>query len=61
MQLYALGTGSAYNGALAMFLFSLGTVPLMLTFGALTGLIMQVTLQTGFMFKKQACKVDNRW
>jgi len=39
MQLYALGTGSAFNGALAMLLFSLGTVPLMLTFGSLSGLI----------------------
>lgn len=39
MQLYALGTGSAVNGALSMFLFSLGTVPLMLTFGALSGLL----------------------
>ena len=39
MQLYALGTGSAYKGALSMLLFSLGTVPLMLTFGALSGLI----------------------
>ncbi|MCJ7688555.1 MAG: sulfite exporter TauE/SafE family protein, partial [Clostridiaceae bacterium] len=34
MQLYALGTGSAFNGALSMLIFSLGTVPLMLTFGA---------------------------
>lgn len=39
MQLYALGTGSALTGALSMFLFSLGTVPLMLTFGAITGLL----------------------
>lgn len=39
MQLYALGTGSAISGALSMFLFSLGTVPLMLTFGALSGLL----------------------
>jgi sulfite exporter TauE/SafE/copper chaperone CopZ len=39
MQLYALGTGSAGKGALSMFLFSLGTVPLMLTFGALSGLL----------------------
>ncbi|MBU3128370.1 sulfite exporter TauE/SafE family protein [Clostridium tagluense] len=39
MQLYALGTGSAYKGALAMLIFSLGTVPLMLTFGAVSGLI----------------------
>jgi sulfite exporter TauE/SafE/plastocyanin domain-containing protein/copper chaperone CopZ len=39
MQLFALGTGSAVKGALAMFMFSLGTVPLMLTFGALSGLL----------------------
>lgn len=39
MQLFALGTGSATKGALSMFMFSLGTVPLMLTFGALSGLL----------------------
>ena len=39
MQLYALGTGSWFKGGLSMFLFSLGTVPLMLTFGALSGLL----------------------
>ncbi len=39
MQLYALGTGSAVNGALSMFLFSMGTVPLLLTFGAVTGFL----------------------
>ena len=39
MQLYALGTGSAFNGAVSMLIFSLGTIPLMLTFGALSGLI----------------------
>lgn len=33
MQLYALGTGSAITGALSMFIFSIGTVPLMLLFG----------------------------
>ena len=33
MQLYALGTGSFVQGALAMFFFSLGTVPLMLGLG----------------------------
>lgn len=33
MQLYALGTGSFAAGALSMFAFSLGTVPLMLGFG----------------------------
>ena len=36
MQLYALSTGSAWMGALSMLLFSLGTVPLMLAFGALS-------------------------
>ncbi|MDS0525728.1 sulfite exporter TauE/SafE family protein [Clostridium sp. SHJSY1] len=39
MQLYALGTGSALTGALSMFLFSLGTVPLMLAFGAISGFL----------------------
>ena len=39
MQLYALGTGSAINGALSMFVFSLGTVPLMLGFGAISGFL----------------------
>lgn len=39
MQLYALGTGSVVKGAFSMFLFSLGTVPLMLTFGAVSGLL----------------------
>lgn len=38
MQLYALGTGSFIKGALSMLIFSLGTVPLMLTFGAISGL-----------------------
>jgi sulfite exporter TauE/SafE/plastocyanin domain-containing protein/copper chaperone CopZ len=33
MQLYALGTGSLLAGALSMFIFSIGTVPLMLGFG----------------------------
>ncbi len=36
MQVYALGTGSFLNGALAMLLFSLGTVPLMFGFGAIS-------------------------
>lgn len=39
MQLFALGTGSAMKGALSMFMFSIGTVPLMLTFGAVSGLL----------------------
>ena len=39
IQLYALGTGSALTGALSMFIFSLGTVPLMLVFGAISGFL----------------------
>ncbi|MBC2581816.1 sulfite exporter TauE/SafE family protein [Clostridium sp. DJ247] len=39
MQLYALGTGSAVKGALAMLIFALGTVPLMLVFGAVSGML----------------------
>lgn len=34
MQLYALGTGSAIAGALSMFFFSIGTLPLMFGLGA---------------------------
>ncbi len=37
MQIYALSTGSFYKGALSMFLFSIGTVPLMYIFGKLGG------------------------
>lgn len=36
MQIYALSTGSVIKGALSMFLFSLGTVPLMFGLGALS-------------------------
>jgi uncharacterized protein len=39
MQLYALSTGSIITGAFSMFLFSLGTVPLMFTLGALSSKI----------------------
>jgi len=39
MQLYALGTGSFLTGALSMFLFSLGTVPLMFAFGAFSSIL----------------------
>jgi plastocyanin domain-containing protein len=39
MQLYALSTGSPAAGALAMFLFSLGTVPLMFFIGALSSIL----------------------
>jgi len=39
MQLYALGTGSALAGAASMFIFSVGTVPLMLVFGLTAALL----------------------
>lgn len=39
MQLYALGTGSFFAGALSMMLFSLGTVPLMFGFGAVSSFL----------------------
>jgi sulfite exporter TauE/SafE/copper chaperone CopZ len=39
MQLYALGTGSAITGALSMLAFSLGTMPLMFGFGAISSLL----------------------
>jgi len=39
MQVYALGTGSFFAGALSMFLFSLGTVPLLLGFGAISSFL----------------------
>lgn len=39
MQLYALGTGSATAGAISMFMFSMGTVPLMFGFGAVSSLL----------------------
>lgn len=39
MQLYALGTGSFLAGAFSMLMFSLGTVPLMFAFGAISTLL----------------------
>ncbi|MBE5871949.1 MAG: sulfite exporter TauE/SafE family protein [Lachnospiraceae bacterium] len=39
MQLYALATGSGLLGALSMFLFAIGTVPLMLLFGVSSNLL----------------------
>jgi sulfite exporter TauE/SafE/copper chaperone CopZ len=38
MQVYALSTSSFYKGALSMFMFSIGTVPLMLFTGVLVNL-----------------------
>lgn len=51
MQLYALGTGSFIGGALSMFIFSLGTVPLLFVFGALGSLL-------SFKFTKNLIKVS---
>jgi len=39
MQLYALGTGSVASGALAMFLYAVGTLPLMVGFGAVSSVM----------------------
>lgn len=51
MQLYALGTGSLLAGALSMFFFSLGTVPLMFGLGAVVTLL-------GSKFTKNMMKVS---
>ncbi|MDF2557876.1 MAG: heavy metal transporter [Bacillales bacterium] len=39
MQIYALSTGSFFAGAMSMFLFSIGTVPLMFAFGAVSSML----------------------
>lgn len=39
MQIYALGTGNFAVGALSMFMFSIGTVPLMFGFGAVSSML----------------------
>lgn len=39
MQIYALGTGSFTAGALSMLVFSVGTVPLMFGFGAVSSIL----------------------
>ena len=48
MQLYALGTGSFAAGALSMFAFSVGTVPLMFGMGFLSTLISRSVSQKLF-------------
>jgi sulfite exporter TauE/SafE/copper chaperone CopZ len=55
MQLYALGTGSMLVGALSMFLFSIGTLPLMFGFGAISSLLSSKF--THKMFKASAVLV----
>ncbi len=39
VQLYALGTGSIINGAISMFVFSLGTVPMLFGLGGLNTIL----------------------
>ena len=39
MQIYALGTGSILKGAFSMFVFSVGTIPLMMGLGTISGYI----------------------
>jgi sulfite exporter TauE/SafE/copper chaperone CopZ/plastocyanin domain-containing protein len=39
MQIYALSTGSPVRGGISMFLFSLGTIPLMFALGAAGGIL----------------------
>lgn len=51
MQLYALGTGSFLAGALSMFFFSLGTVPLMFGIGVFSTMF-------GKKFTKQMFKIS---
>lgn len=51
MQIYALSTGSALQGALSMFLFAVGTVPLMFTLGALSSFLSE-------KFNKKMMKVS---
>ena len=51
MQIYALGSGSFIAGALAMFVFSLGTLPLMFGLGA-------VITMLGSKFTKKMMKVS---
>lgn len=51
MQLYALGTGSFLTGALSMFVFSIGTVPIMFAFGAFSTILSS-------KFTKQMMKIS---
>jgi len=41
MQLFAIGTGSAFYGGLSMFIFGLGTIPLMAVFAGTVSLFSQ--------------------
>ncbi|MDR0538901.1 MAG: sulfite exporter TauE/SafE family protein [Spirochaetaceae bacterium] len=48
MQLYALSTGSPLAGGVSMFLFSMGTVPLMFGIGALSSLLSRAPFGRAF-------------
>jgi sulfite exporter TauE/SafE/plastocyanin len=48
MQLYAITTGSALSGAIIMFLFALGTVPGLLSVGAITSVLKGSTARVFF-------------
>jgi len=54
MQLYALSTGSPLQGGLSMFLFCLGTIPLMFGFGAVSSLLSGVK---GHLFTRRVMYV----
>jgi sulfite exporter TauE/SafE/copper chaperone CopZ len=45
MQLYALSTGSALNGALTMAVYALGTIPLLFGFGSIVSLLTTSRMQ----------------
>jgi sulfite exporter TauE/SafE len=56
MQLYALSTGSPIRGGVSMFLFCIGTVPLMFTLGAAGGVLSGGVLSSvkGSAFSRRA-------
>jgi len=54
MQLYALSTGSAIKGGISMFLFCIGTIPLMFALGAAGGILSGVK---GSAFSRRAIQV----
>jgi sulfite exporter TauE/SafE/copper chaperone CopZ/plastocyanin domain-containing protein len=54
MQLYALSTGSPIKGGISMFLFCVGTVPLMFALGAAGGVLSGVK---GSVFSRRAMQV----
>jgi sulfite exporter TauE/SafE/plastocyanin domain-containing protein len=54
MQLYALSTGSPIKGGISMFLFCIGTIPLMFALGAAGGILSGVK---GSAFSRRAIQV----